>query len=130
MYTYKADLIRVIDGDTVVLRLHKDFEFEADFGFKIVDHVHSHKSVELSFRLANINAPEIVGTEKAAGLASKDALEQILNSGELTATTYKPDKYGRWLVTIEVKQPDGTVVDAGDHLVKNGFAVPYMVIQT
>lgn len=130
MYTYPADLVRVIDGDTVVLRLHKDFEFEADFGFNIVDHVHSHKSVELSFRLANINAPEVVGVEKAAGLASKDALEQILKSGELTATTYKQDKYGRWLVTIEIIQPDGTILDAADYLVKNGFAEPYMILKT
>jgi len=127
MYTYKADLVRVIDGDTVVLRLHKDFEFEVDFGFHILEKVHSHKSVELSFRLLGINAPEVVGADKAAGLLSKEALDKLLRSGELTATTYKPDKYGRWLVTIDVSQSDGTIVDVADYLVKNGFAVPYMV---
>jgi endonuclease YncB( thermonuclease family) len=127
MWIYKADLVRVIDGDTVVLRLHKEFSFDIDFGFYIKENLCTHKSVELPFRLLGIDAPEVVGSEKAAGLASKDALEKLLRSGELTATTYKPDKYGRWLATIEIKQSDGYTIDAADYLVKNGFAEPYMV---
>lgn len=127
MWTYKADLVRVIDGDTVVLRLHKEFSIDIDFGFYIKESVSTNKSVELSFRLLGIDAPEVVGANKASGLSAKEALEKLLQSGELTATTYKPDKYGRWLVTIEIKQPDGTLVSAADYLIKNGFAQPYVV---
>lgn len=127
MWTYKANLVRVIDGDTVVLKLFKDFPTDIDFGFYIKETILTSKSVELSFRLLGIDSPEVVGVNKAAGLLSKMELEKILKSGDLVATTYKPDKYGRWLVTIKVNLADGTVIDVAEHLVKNGFAVPYIV---
>jgi len=127
MWNYKADLIRVIDGDTVVLKLHKDFQFDVDFGFNIKEKITISKSTEVSFRLLGINAPEMSVLTKSAGTASKDELEKILKSGDMSVTTYKPDKYGRWLVTIEIKNIDGSFTNVNDHLVKNGFAKPYMV---
>src|SRR5262245_4970802 len=62
MWTYKAELVRVTDGDTVVLNL--------DLGFRI----HLHKEI---FRLARINAPE---RKSAEGEASKQALSGFLQN--------------------------------------------------
>lgn len=125
MWTYDADLVRVIDGDTVVLRLHKEFSFDVDFGFYIKEQVRTNKTVELSFRLLGINAPEIVGATSSEGKKSKAELERILNLGKIKATTFKPDKYGRWLVNLEVTT-DKEVLQVNDLLVKNGFAEVYL----
>ena len=65
MYTYKAKIIRVIDGDTVDALI--------DIGF----HVHVKKRI----RLYGINAPESRTRdkeEKVRGLAAKARLKEIL----------------------------------------------------
>lgn len=84
MYTYAASLLRVVDGDTVELRVDVGFRMYAD----------------IVFRLAGIDAPEL----RAPGLegeAARDYLEaQLRAGGELTVVTSKPDKYGRWLARI------------------------------
>lgn len=87
MYTYKAKLIRVIDGDTAI--------FQVDLGFYI--------TVEMSFRFADINTPERGSPDF---LTAKASLESLLNDateedGRITIATTKADKYGRWLVTIK-----------------------------
>jgi len=128
-YTYEADLVRVIDGDTVVLTLHKMFSYDIDFGFYIKENLTSEKSTTMHFRLLGINTPEITGVneeERAKGLAAKAELERLLKLGEITANTTKPDKYGRWLVTIFVKTIDA-VINVNDELVKTGFAKVYNV---
>lgn len=130
MWNYNACLIRVIDGDTVVLKLEREFVFSVDFGFYIKEEIKSIKSIELSFRLLGINTPEITGVtteERTKGLAAKAELERLLGLGKISATTYKPDKYGRWLVSLEVTLIDGSKIDVNQSLIANGFAVPYMV---
>ena len=65
MYTYKAKLDRVVDGDTV--------DAYIDLGFDI--------SVHKRIRLAGIDSPESRTRdleEKARGLASKDRLIDLL----------------------------------------------------
>ncbi len=119
-YEYDAELIRVIDGDTVVLRVKKSF----DFGFK----VWTEHSAEMSFRLAGINTPELHGVgaeEKERALAAKEELERLCLSGELRAVTSKPDKYGRWLVQLSVRCGT-TETNINESLVTNGYAVRYM----
>lgn len=99
MYSYTAELVRVLDGDTV--------ELKVDCGFKI--------SYVDKFRLAHIDAPE-------RGKEATDALTTILKSvSELRVETIKPDKYGRWLVIIYL--PSGNTVN--DWMVHEGYAVPY-----
>jgi micrococcal nuclease len=94
MYEYKCRVVRVVDGNTVVC--------DVDLGFTV--------HVEVHFRLAAINAPEL---NTDAGKAAKVALERLLgqmpsDGSPLTITTpqtivvrsEKPlqtDKYGRWL---------------------------------
>ena len=89
MYTYKAKVARVIDGDTVVL--------EIDLGFKIF-HV-------MSCRLLNVNAPELNAEDeqtKAAAKASRGFLMYLLGVGKIvTIESKKLDKYGRALVLID-----------------------------
>lgn len=83
-YTYKAEVLRVIDGDTVVIRV--------DVGFRMF--------AEMPMRLAFINAPEM---NTDAGKESKAALLDQLNevNFQVVVQTYKPiDKYGRYLGTI------------------------------
>lgn len=55
-----------------------------------------------SFRLLAVDAPEVVGADKAEGLRWKEALEALIPPGTLvTVHTTKADKYGRWLASIE-----------------------------
>lgn len=127
-WIYGATVVRVIDGDTVVLRVEKRYELAVDFGFYIRDTIVSAKHAEMSFRLAGINAPETTGvdaTTKARGLASKMELERLLSLGPIVATTYKPDKYGRWLVQLQV-QEGPLSINVNQALIEGGFAVPYM----
>ena len=107
MYTYKAKLDRVIDGDTV--------DANIDLGFDIT----IHKRI----RLAGIDTPESRTRdleEKARGLASKAKLVELLGDGDFTLESKEVGKYGRVLGTLIVDD-----VNINDTLVKEGFAVEY-----
>jgi micrococcal nuclease len=108
-YEYKAVVNRVVDGDTVWM--------DVDLGFMI--------TVRLDFRLAGINAPEVIGASKACGLKSKAELERLLSLGRIRAITSKSDKYGRWLAQLYVDCQDGSVIDVNATMVVGGFAVLY-----
>lgn len=99
-YTYDGTCVRVIDGDTVVLRLAKTFTLDVDFGFHVKDTVSLAKSADVTFRLNGLNTPEIVGPSKEIGLATKVALEGRVVGKPLRAVFHKADKYGRWLADI------------------------------
>lgn len=106
MYEYQAKLIRVVDGDTVHLKV--------DLGLNIF--------VELSCRLARINAPEMATAE---GKQAKMDLTRLLwadpNPVLIVKTTKdKQEKYGRYLVDIITK--DGCV---NDLMVERKSAVYY-----
>ena len=69
MYTYQAQVTRVVDGDTI--------DALVDLGFDI------HKSIRI--RLVGMNAPESRTRdleEKKLGLAAKARLIEILQSNE------------------------------------------------
>jgi micrococcal nuclease len=87
-YTYRAVVVRVIDGDTVVL--------DIDLGFDTWLH-------NKHIRLLGVDAPEIRGAERAEGLKWKARLEAQLPTGAeviLQSTKDKSDKYGRYLGTL------------------------------
>ncbi|MGG1571614.1 thermonuclease family protein [Fictibacillus sp. NRS-1165] len=106
MYTYKANVIRVIDGDTLVANV--------DLGFYI--HLK-----ELKFRLIGINAPEIHGVTRESGYQTKTRLEELVLNKEVIIKTAKTDAFGRWLADLWV---DGVNVNA--LLVVEGLAVQFM----
>lgn len=108
MYEYKAELVRVVDGDTVYLKV--------DLGF--------HMTTVQSFRLEGIDTPEIRGPERQAGLVSKAAITDLLAMGNITVKTSKTGKYGRWIATIYVN--DGTkTLNVNEELVRRGLAERY-----
>lgn len=112
MYQYEAALVRTIDGDTVVMVI--------DLGF--------HVNMRIEFRLLDINAPEMKGQTRDAGVAAKAYLEGLLAVGTLSVRSIKPvttDKYGRWLADITVTRPDGSTFSANQKMLADGFAVPY-----
>jgi len=112
-YEYDAELVRVIDGDTVVLKV--------DCGFRL--------TFEDSFRLYGIDTPELHGVSaevREKALAAKAEVERLCGLGKLRIETYKPDKYGRWLATIFVRAGSAEI-NINEKLVADGFAEEYMV---
>lgn len=97
---YPATVIRVIDGDTLVLRV--------DVGFR--------GSYEDTFRLAHCNAPEGKQTEAA------NKLREWLPPGKkVIVASEKPEKFGRWLCDLRWEDCTSLV----ESLILNHLAVPY-----
>ena len=104
-FTYRATVIRVIDGDGLVLRV--------DAGFRVF--------VEAPFRLLGLNAPEKYTVTGKLAKAWTEAW--CLAHPDLVVTTEKdPEKYGRWLGTV-VSADDGEVLNVA--LVAAGHAFPW-----
>lgn len=100
MYQYAARLVRVIDGDTVVLDL--------DLGFY-------QWRLNRSYRLARINAPEMSTPE---GRAARDWLvARLVDVRAYLVQTAKADSFDRWIVELYA---DGANVS--DALVAAGVA--------
>ncbi len=125
-YEYSATVVRVIDGDTAILKLEKEYTLDIDFGFFIKDKMSLVKTTEINFRLKGIDTPEIQKPTYNEGIVSKNELIRLLSLGSITVVSSKPDKYGRWLAVLFVTLPDGIKLNINDELIKNGFAVPYM----
>lgn len=91
-WEFPARLVRVIDGDTLVV--------EADLGF--------HTRLELTVRLLGVNAPELRGRERAAGRAAREYAAQWLaeRAGAAWPLVLRPtagrpvDRYGRYLAVV------------------------------
>jgi endonuclease YncB( thermonuclease family) len=99
MYTYKAKVNKVVDGDTVNLTI--------DLGFRM--------TMTANCRLAGINAPEMSTKE---GSISKLFLSNLIPVGsDVTIESAKLDKYGRPVVRIG---------DINDRMISEGMAVKYM----
>ena len=117
MYTYKIELIRVVDGDTI--------DAYIDLGFDV--------KIKKRIRLMGINSPESRTRdleEKARGLAAKDRLKAILEGATIIQlTSYGVGKYGRCLGELNVDIIDGkehlTLINVNELLVKEGHAVEY-----
>ena len=119
-YIYKAEVVRVIDGDTVRFKLTKEF----DIGFYITQTA----TYEGNFRLLGINTPEIRGEERPEGLKAKEAVQNLLKKADhIMVETFKPDKYGRWLAKIFVAEDGEEFYCLNDYLVEQGIAELYMV---
>ena len=117
MYTYKAKLDRVIDGDTIDVNI--------DLGFDI--------SVHKRIRLAGIDTPESRTRdleEKARGLAAKDRVKQLLEGCDnIKLKSHGVGKYGRCLGELFLDKVDGqeklTLVNLNELLINEGHAVEY-----
>src|SRR5213593_4303800 len=104
MYEYQAEVQRIVDGDTLHVRV--------DLGFDI--------RVDQILRLLGIDAPEL---RTASGREARDFLTSLLPIGTVvTVRTVKDrrEKYGRYLATV--LQGD---VSINDTLIASGHARPY-----
>lgn len=107
MYEYKAQVNRVVDGDTV--------DFIIDLGF--------HTFVTKRVRFLNINAPERF-TDK--GKIAKQFVEDKLPVGSVVVIKTQldsNDKYGRILGEIFI---DTYPESINKMLLNNGLATPYV----
>jgi len=113
-YTYAAELVRVIDGDTV--------ELDVDLGF-------GHWLRGQIMRLHGINTPETRTRdleEKAKGKAATEWLRNRLNGEEIVVQSIQNknsashDSFGRWLAVLFV---DGKNINK--ELVETGHAEIY-----
>ncbi len=107
--TYRADVLRVIDGDTFEARVR------VWSGFEITTRV----------RLRAIDAPELharCASEYRKAEAARAALQRLLSAGEVTISQVGPDKYrGR----IDAAVATRTTPDVAAALLKGGFARSY-----
>ena len=107
MFYYKVEILRVVDGDTVDVRI--------DLGFNMW-----HKC---RVRLMGINAPESRTRdleEKAKGFAAKDWLIEELTDAEVEMQSHGTGKYGRVLGTLMIND-----VDINEKMVDEGHAIWY-----
>jgi len=112
LYWYRADLLRVVDGDTVKLLL--------DLGLG------THRRVTL--RLYGINTPEIRGVPKDSqeyenGMRAKIFVEERLTGKSLWVHTHKDrtGKYGRYLADVMFQDEDGKHVSITKLLLEDGL---------
>ena len=109
-FTRNAKLVRVIDGDTVVL--------DIDLGFNITLR-------SQTCRLLGINAPEVRGKQRLQGLESKKFLQNLLRDAALNVRCreFKRCSFGRWLIDLYVVLPKGGMVLVNALIIQEGFAL-------
>ena len=117
MYVFNAELVRVIDGDTIV--------FNIDLGFDIWIH-------KEHVRLARINCPEtrtLDLNEKRKGLEAKafvsEVVEDCLNSGgKIVLSTFKDSgKFGRYIAYVILEDKNANQVNLNSLIVENNHGV-------
>lgn len=106
IYEFKANVIRVLDGDT--------FDASVDLGFNM--------STVQRFRVKDIDCPETWRPRSEAelkhGLQATTLVKSLIEGKEVIVTTYKdPGAYNRYTATVTV--PDGR--DLKEVLVASGM---------
>ena len=106
MYEYRAKVVKVYDGDTITVDL--------DLGFDIT-------AKKTKLRLANIDAPELRGEDRPAGIASRDRLRELILGKNVRVKTFKDKKgkYGRYIAVVY--HPNGRNIN--QQLVSEGHAI-------
>jgi micrococcal nuclease len=109
MFYYKVEVLKIVDGDTIDVRI--------DLGFNVW-----HKC---RVRLMGINAPESRTTdkeEKVRGIAAKAWLKNVLEmtKSPIEMQSHGTGKYGRVLGEIFING-----ININELMVKEGHAVEY-----
>ena len=110
MYTYKCNLIRVIDGNTV--------DAIIDLGFNV--------TIRQRIKLYGVNVDDVRSNEedkKAKAIASKSKLSELIGN-DFTCETIlnKRGKAGRIMGQVYVTDSSGSKVNVNDQLINLGFA--------
>ncbi len=102
-------ILRIIDGDTVVVRAH----------------VWIGENMDTSVRFSGMDAPEMHAhcyKERVAARAAKAAVAKLLKDNKMVISNIRLEKYaGRVLAHVETT--DG--LDIGRYMIKKGLARPY-----
>lgn len=104
MYTYKAVVINVVDGDTV--------DVNVDLGFKVYS--------KQRIRLAGIDTPE---RGQPGYQEAKDRLKDLVLDKEVLLNTSRASKWGYFLG--EIFPIGDTVVSVNSTMLSEGLAKPY-----
>ncbi len=110
-YVRAITVTRVIDGDTVVA--------DVDLGYHAA-------MLAVTYRLGRVNAPELSGSTRPAGLEAREFTVQWVadhaDHGGLFVASTKTDNWRRWIGEITC----GLGHSLGDALLGSGQAVPYV----
>ncbi len=109
LWHYRARVIRVIDGDSLLMEL--------DTGF--------HTTRWESVRVLGVDAPEMVGASRAAGLEARAFVQAWTDepgTWPFLVRTTKTDSFGRYLADV-VRIRDGA--NLAQALLESGHAVVY-----
>jgi len=105
LFTYKAFIERVIDGDTLAVKIDLGFETEQTH----------------YLRLRGIDCPELT---EAAGKKAKSFVEkQIGKVPYVLMTSTRSDKYGRYLADLHIPLKDAKTEFLNQRLLDEGLAV-------
>lgn len=107
-YVYQAEIVRVIDGDTV--------DAVVDLGFDI--------KYNVRLRLRGIDTMEIRDHDpekRAHGLKARQRMIELVEGKIVVIESHKTDKYGRYLADIYLNE-----TNINQQLITEGLAVPYM----
>ena len=94
MFEYNVQLVRLIDGDTLIL--------DVDCGFNI--------TVRERFRLSRVNAPELM---TISGMQARTFVGLQLTKAtalKISSEKSRQEKFGRWLCELYFQ-----TADSGDH---------------
>lgn len=91
LFTYAAEVLRVVDGDTLQVKIH----------------LHPALWIKQKLRLRDLDCPEMDTPE---GQAAKQFVEtQLARADRITISTTKPDKYDRYLADVFLHTGDATL---------------------
>lgn len=114
LYVYRATLLRIVDGDTLDLRISLGLDVKID----------------QRIRLYGINTPELNSPDPAERERAQEARTFVTtylptHENGITLKTYKDrrEKYGRYLGEIYAGD---TVQSLNTALIEAGLAVPYL----
>jgi endonuclease YncB( thermonuclease family) len=105
LYTYKADVERVVDGDTIIVKI------DLGFGNRCREYL----------RFRGIDAPEMNTPEGKK--AREFVVGELAKVDHVILTSTKADKYGRYLADIYYGPEDG--VHLNQRLLDEGLALYY-----
>lgn len=107
LYTFEAEMIRVVDADTVWMKIYLEGRRRPPW-------------VKEKLRLRGLDCPEISTPE---GIAAKEFVEGLMRpEPRVLITTTKPDKWDRYLSDIFLLQDDGEALYLNNLLLSNGYA--------
>ena len=107
LYAYPAELLRVVDGDTLWMKI------------RLTESIW----IKQKLRLRGIDSPEL-GTPE--GEAAKRFMTSVFSETKsITITTTKPDKWDRYLSDVFLEMKKGEVIYLNNHLLENGHAFRY-----